>query len=84
MCTAIAAAQRFDPRLCPLLQGLPPDEQQERMRSDPRIAACIAALGGEPASAATGKRLSALSARETSCVAPAGTAPAAVCDYTVG
>jgi hypothetical protein len=81
MCTAIAANRRFDPRLCPLLQGLPPDEQQERMRTDPRIAACIASLGGESASNATGKRLRALSAREISCVDAAGIARSAACDY---
>lgn len=81
MCTAIAANRRFDPRLCPLLQGLPPDDQQERMRTDPRIAACIASLGGETGSPSTAKRLQALSARKTSCADPAGEVPAAVCDY---
>jgi hypothetical protein len=31
----------FDPSLCPLLQGLPPEEQQLLMRTDPMIRACI-------------------------------------------
>ncbi len=80
MCNAIAN-ERFDPRLCPLLQGLPPDEQQERMRNDSRIAACIAALGGGAATAATGKRLKAFSSRENPRAATSCISPAAVCDY---
>ena len=34
----------FDPALCPLLQGLSAEEQTRRMREDPMIRACIAAL----------------------------------------
>jgi hypothetical protein len=34
----------FDPALCPLLQGLSAEEQARRMREDPMIRACIAAL----------------------------------------
>ena len=41
MCQATNA---FDPTQCPLLQNLSPEEQQARMRDDPRIAACIEAL----------------------------------------
>lgn len=31
----------FDPDQCPMLQGLSPQEQQFRMRTDPMIRACI-------------------------------------------
>ena len=34
----------FDPSLCPLLQGLDPDEQQLRMENDPMIKACILSM----------------------------------------
>lgn len=47
MCDAVTACGAFDPKLCPLLQNLSPDEQQARMSSDPRIASCIAMLGGQ-------------------------------------
>lgn len=54
MCHAISAnGGRFDPRLCPLLAGLPPDEQEERMRDDPRIRACIDTMAGKAASTPT-------------------------------
>ena len=43
-CRAMMSSGRFDPGLCPLLEHLPPDEQVERMRSDPLIAACIRAV----------------------------------------
>lgn len=46
MCDAINASGQFDPDLCPLLSGLSPEEQRARMRTDPRIAACLAALEG--------------------------------------
>lgn len=35
----------FDPNVCPLLQGLSPEEQQARMAEDPLIRRCIEALG---------------------------------------
>ena len=44
MCRAVATASSFDPMICPLLCDLPPEEQAERMRDDPRIRACISAL----------------------------------------
>ena len=31
----------FDPNQCPLLQGLSPEEQQQRMAEDPMIRQCI-------------------------------------------
>lgn len=34
----------FDPTLCPLLDGLSPEEQAERMESDPVIRACVRKL----------------------------------------
>lgn len=34
----------FDPNLCPLLQGLTPEQQQQRMAEDPLIRNCIAHL----------------------------------------
>ena len=43
-CRAMMGLGRFDPCLCPMLEHLPPDEQDERMRSDPMIAACIRAV----------------------------------------
>lgn len=46
MCNAVAASCRFDRSICPLLMGLPEDEQERRIREDPRIAACIAAVEG--------------------------------------
>ncbi len=49
MCNAMTAGRSFDPGLCPLLAGLPPGEQEERMRDDPRIRACIAAVEGTAA-----------------------------------
>lgn len=44
MCQAATAHCTFDPDLCPLLKGLSPDEQRQRMRSNPHIATCLAAL----------------------------------------
>ncbi|TAK48540.1 MAG: hypothetical protein EPO23_07905 [Xanthobacteraceae bacterium] len=41
MCRQAISGQ-FDPNECPLLQGLSPDEQYRRMRTDPLIRACIA------------------------------------------
>jgi hypothetical protein len=31
----------FDPSLCPILQGLPREEQERLMQTDPMIRACI-------------------------------------------
>lgn len=31
----------FDPSMCPLLQGLSPDEQKRKMEDDPLIRACM-------------------------------------------
>jgi len=39
----------FDPRLCPLLAHLPPEEQEQRVRDDPLIAKCIRKFGLEAA-----------------------------------
>lgn len=36
----------FDPTLCPLLQGLSPEEQEERIQSDPIIRACVSKVEG--------------------------------------
>lgn len=36
----------FDPTLCPLLDGLTPEEQAERMECDPVISACVRRLEG--------------------------------------
>lgn len=55
---AAPSGRRFDPRDCPLLQGLSPDEQLLRMQQDPRIRACIAAVEGT-ASGKPGQRASA-------------------------
>jgi hypothetical protein len=50
MCRAMLETGIFDPTLCPLLVGLEPDEVARRMREDPDIVACRAALeGGKPA-----------------------------------
>lgn len=38
-------ASIFDPMMCPLLAGLSPEEQAERMEQDPAISACIRRLG---------------------------------------
>ncbi len=34
----------FDPRRCPLLQGLDPEQQKLMMARDPRIRACAGAI----------------------------------------
>lgn len=34
----------FEPALCPLLQGLPPEEQRRRMETDPLIRNCRLAI----------------------------------------
>lgn len=36
----------FNPTLCPLLDGLTPEEQAERMETDPVIRACMHKLEG--------------------------------------
>ena len=36
----------FDPAMCPLLQGLPPDEQRFKMENDPLIRACMGRING--------------------------------------
>lgn len=38
---AAAPGLVFDPTLCPLLDGLTPEEQAERMETDPVISACV-------------------------------------------
>jgi hypothetical protein len=78
MCVAKGATGTFDPMICPLLRDLPPEEQAERMRDDPRIRACIAAMGDGPPGASVApriaKRLAAyeIACRETVCDALAG------------
>ena len=56
----------FDPSLCPLLQNLPPDEQQERMRNDPAISRCVRAMGGVARSAPVAPPRNAATAARTS------------------
>jgi hypothetical protein len=46
MCEMMQASGRFDPSACPLLTGLSHEERMERMRRDPRIAACVSAISG--------------------------------------
>lgn len=46
MCQAMTGDGAFDPETCPMLKGLPREEQRSRMASDRRIAACIAAMNG--------------------------------------
>jgi len=46
MCETHLTYGSFDPCSCPLLMGLSPEEQLERMQNDPVIAACIAAQAG--------------------------------------
>lgn len=54
MCEPHLAFGSFDPSSCPLLMGLSPEEQWERMQNDPHIVACIAAqAGGAPAHSRT-------------------------------
>jgi len=80
MCKAMAFPERFDARLCPLLQGLSPEEQDERIRTDPIIAACIAAMEGRaPTTPRTAQQLAAYEARSLCADALAGNtaAPAA-------
>lgn len=48
MCQAMTGPGPFDPDTCPMLKGLPREEQRLRMATDPRIAACIAAINGVP------------------------------------
>jgi hypothetical protein len=42
MCRASGPDGRFDPSLCPLLQGLSDEERAIAMRDNPLIAACAA------------------------------------------
>ncbi len=44
MCRAMVENGRFDPALCPLLDGLMPEEIIERLESDPNIRACAKAV----------------------------------------
>ena len=44
MCRAMLENGVFDPALCPLLQGLEPEEIARRLESDPDIIACRAAI----------------------------------------
>jgi hypothetical protein len=46
MCEQTRSASHFDPDLCPLLEGLSPEAKQKRMREDPIIRNCIAAIEG--------------------------------------
>lgn len=57
---AARRGSRFDPRNCPLLQGLSAEEQRQRMRDDPRIRACVTAVeGGGECAATRSKQLAA-------------------------
>lgn len=59
MCQAMMGGV-FDPSLCPLLQNLSAEEQEERMRTDPMIAACVRTMSaGEAPNGKTAKRVSA-------------------------
>ena len=44
MCRAMTENGYFDPDLCPLLQGLTPDEIHREMIENPDIRACMASL----------------------------------------
>jgi hypothetical protein len=56
MCNQSKACQTFDPDLCPLLQGLSPEEKRRRMDEDPVIRNCVALVDGvEVASRETAK-----------------------------
>lgn len=58
---------KFDPALCPLLQGLPPEEQQLLMQTDPMIRACIemhTTQPVDPAAAAAGSCCQAIEQQE--------------------
>ena len=48
MCRAMAQEGRFVPELCPLLQGLPPEEAARAMVDNPHIRACVEAFSGGP------------------------------------
>ncbi len=73
MCQAMLGSGGFDPTLCPLLQHLSPEEQQERMKSDPSIAACIGALKSPVA--AGGKMGRRVKAYHAICSTVGGTVP---------
>lgn len=47
MCRAMRANGAFDPALCPLLQGLDPEEIARRMQEDPAIVQCRLQFEGE-------------------------------------
>lgn len=63
MCRGLMSPGGFDPSLCPLLQNLPPEEQQERMRNDPAISRCVRAMGGVARSAPVAPPRSTFAAR---------------------
>jgi hypothetical protein len=42
--TNVSANPAFDPEACPLLRGLSPAEQKQRMEQDPIIRGCIQAV----------------------------------------
>lgn len=56
----------FDRAACPLLAGLDEAEQEQRIRDDPRIRACIAAVNGEATATPEAMRLR--QAYETCCL----------------
>jgi hypothetical protein len=47
MCDQKLSCRRFDPDLCPLLQGLSPEAKQKKMAENPSIRKCIEALEGD-------------------------------------
>lgn len=46
MCEQTQSSGRFNPDLCPLLDGLSPEAKLKRMREDPIIRNCVAAIEG--------------------------------------
>jgi hypothetical protein len=54
MCDAITESGGFDPRLCPILQGLTDEEIAARLQADLRLARCIEAKQEAARSVATG------------------------------
>lgn len=63
MCTAVYVNGVFDASRCPLLNGLSPEEQDRRLRTDPRIRSCMEALGGDAATDRATARLVATASR---------------------
>lgn len=46
MCEQTGSSGRFNPDLCPLLDGLSPEAKRKRMQDDPIIRNCVAAIEG--------------------------------------